>query len=180
MQENLVQFFEVLGLWAIVASIIINIVVSILGVVPSIFITAANILVFGLPLGIGISIAGEALGAIISFYLYRLGIHQLRKIQTNQKAIIRKLEHTEGWQAFWGIFSLRILPFIPSGLVTFISATSKVHISTFALASTLGKIPALFIEAFSIYGVIQANLEIKIILACVGLGIFITLFFKSK
>ena len=34
-----------------------------------------------------------------------------------------------------------------SGLVTFTSAFSKVSLGTFALASTIGKIPALIFEA---------------------------------
>jgi uncharacterized membrane protein YdjX (TVP38/TMEM64 family) len=62
------------GLLAIFVSIIINIIISILGVVSSFFITAANIGFFGFGNGLLISITGEAIGAIISFYLYRKGL----------------------------------------------------------------------------------------------------------
>lgn len=180
MQEFIIRFFENLGTWAILISIMLNIAISLLGVAPSIFITAANILVFDLPIGITISIIGEALGAIISFSLYRAGIQKFTKKHQSKYALLHKLENAQGWQAFWLIISLRILPFVPSGGVTFISAMSKVKLITFAIASTLGKIPALFIEAFSVYGVLAIQFEINVILACLGIGILCVLFITYK
>lgn len=180
MQEFTIHLFESLGAWAILISILLNIGISILGVVPSVFITAANILVFGLPIGVATSIAGEALGAIISFYLYRVGIQKFKKPYNGKHATLLKLESAEGWQAFWLIISLRILPFVPSGAVTFISAMSRVHLLTFAIASTLGKIPALFIEAFSVYGVLAIDFNINIIFGFIGIGILLAWIIRSK
>lgn len=68
------------------------------------------------------------------------------------------------------IFSLRLMPFMPSGAVTFISACSRVKAVHFAIASTIGKIPALLLEAFVIYGVFQLDTHIQFLLfAILGL-----------
>lgn len=180
MQEFIIHFFENLGIWAIIVSILLNVIISILGVVPSVFITAANILVFGLPIGITVSIIGEALGAIVSFYLYRAGIQKLKKPYTGKNATLQKLENAKGWQAFWLIISLRILPFVPSGAVTFLSAMSHVSITTFAIASTIGKIPALLIEAFSIKNVLAVDFNINILLSCIGGGLILFWLIKKN
>ena len=58
---------------AILISLALSIVVAVLGVLPSVFITAANILFFGFWPGTLISFLGEALGAVVAFVLYRKG-----------------------------------------------------------------------------------------------------------
>lgn len=180
MQDYIIQLFETFGIWALVISVVLNMIISILGVVPSVFLTAANIIVFGLPIGISVSIAGEAIGAVVSFILYRFGIKKVQKTTVPKHKWLQQLSHTNGWQAFWLIISLRILPFIPSGVVTFASAMSNVRLPTFAIASTIGKIPALFIEAFSVYGVLQAGWEIRITLASLSFVVLFTLYVRSK
>jgi hypothetical protein len=49
-----------------------------LGVVPSLFLSGANAVVFGMVPGFFISLIGEALGAEVSFYLYRFGIRKAK------------------------------------------------------------------------------------------------------
>lgn len=78
-----------------------------------------------------------------------------------------KLKHLEGSKAFWIILCLRILPFIPSGAITLGSAFSKVSIGLFAIASTLGKIPSLIMEAGAVFGFMQVDLQWKIVIIVV-------------
>ncbi|UYZ21337.1 hypothetical protein [Mesobacillus jeotgali] len=59
---------------AILISLAVSITIAVLGVIPSAFITAANIIYFGFAGGLALSIIGEAAGAIISFFLYRKGV----------------------------------------------------------------------------------------------------------
>jgi uncharacterized membrane protein YdjX (TVP38/TMEM64 family) len=179
MENSLMQVFENSGLFAIFLSIIINIVISILGVVPSFFITAANIGVFGFGDGLLISIMGEAFGAVIGFYLYRKGIKKVKtKVTINNKYLI-KLEETDGIEAFILVIALRVFPFIPSGLVTLISAGSKVGILNFSIASTLGKIPALMIEAYSIQQILDWSWQGKVILGITSL-LLLTFFINKR
>ena len=62
-QNFLTEYYSI----AIPLSILINIIISLLGVIPSIFLTAINIQLFGVTNGTIISIAGEALGLLSRF-----------------------------------------------------------------------------------------------------------------
>lgn len=172
MELQIQQWFEETGLYAVCISLILNIIISVLGVIPSVFITAANISFFGFGNGLLLSILGEALGAIVSFGLYRKGITKVKhKIPINSK-YLGKLQKTDGIYAFLLILTLRIFPFVPSGLVTLASAYSRVGLLNFSIASTLGKIPALIIEAYSIYQIIKWEWPGKIILCLVLILLF--------
>jgi len=171
MEVQVLQWFEDSGLFAVWLSIFLNIIVSILGFLPSFFITAANISFFGFTQGLLLSIVGEAFGAIISFYLYRKGITKIKNKVTINNKYLNRLQQTKGMEAFTLIFALRIFPFIPSGLVTLVSASSKVGIWHYSIASTLGKIPALVIEAYSIYQILNWSLQGKVILGLAAIFI---------
>ena len=71
MKEQIIALLHTYENGAYFISIAINILISILGIVPSVFLTAANLAVFGFWKGTLLSFAGEAIGAIISFVLYR-------------------------------------------------------------------------------------------------------------
>ncbi|SOC15538.1 SNARE associated Golgi protein [Ureibacillus xyleni] len=158
MTETFRQLLEHAVLFAILISVFVNVLISIIGVLPSVFITGANLLFFGLYHGLIVSIIGEVLGAIVSFILYRRGLKKWRS-KDFQHPLMLKLKNLEGVKAFWIILTLRILPFVPSGVITLGSALSKVSLRFFAIGSTLGKIPSLIIEAGAIYGFMQVELK---------------------
>ncbi|MCM3571261.1 TVP38/TMEM64 family protein [Neobacillus mesonae] len=180
LEGQVLEWFENSGYFVFLLSIILNILISVLGILPSVFITAANISFFGFGYGLFLSILGEALGAIVSFYLYRKGINKLKNKVTMNNKYLDRLHQTKGGEAFLLIIALRILPFIPSGLVTLVSAGSKVGILNFSLASTLGKIPALLIEAYSIQQILSRSFQGKIILTISSIIVFCLLFKKNK
>ncbi len=180
MESYILNWLESAAVFAIWLSVILNIVISVLGVVPSVFITSANIKFFGFENGLLISILGEAAGAIISFYLYRKGLTKLFNKEKINNQYAKKLMRSKGVEAFLLILSLRIFPFVPSGAVTLAGAASRVSIVNFSAASTLGKIPALFAEAYSIQQVINWNWQGKFILGFVSLFFVILLIRKSK
>lgn len=91
-QNFLTDYYSI----AIPLSILINIVISLLGVIPSIFLTAINIQLFGVTNGTLISIAGEALGAIISFYIYRIGLQKFTHSKVNKYPKVERLLYVEG------------------------------------------------------------------------------------
>jgi uncharacterized membrane protein YdjX (TVP38/TMEM64 family) len=168
------------GPYAIVVSIIINIVISIAGVIPSVFITAANITFFGFHTGLIISFIGECVGAAFSFWLYRKGIKTLNPSLLNKNKWLQKVQQTQGWDSFIIILLLRILPFIPSGLINLATAISKTSILTFIIASSLGKLPALLIEAYSVKQVLESSNNVKAILAIIALFILVIYLFQKR
>jgi uncharacterized membrane protein YdjX (TVP38/TMEM64 family) len=148
-------------------SVTLNIIIAISGIIPSAFLTAANITVFGFKIGLALSIIGEALGAIISFLLYRKGIRKLSTRFTSRNrfllALLERLKNTEGLGAIFLVLILRIMPFIPSGAVTLAAALSKIGIWSFAISSTIGKFPALYIEAYTVNEMLDFSTEFQIV-----------------
>lgn len=155
--ENIASFLNTLGLFALPASLFISIIIAVSGVIPSIFVTAANVLLFGPVYGFLVSWLGEILGAVISFYLYRAGFKKPFYNLTEKYPRARNILEYEGNKIGLFLFQARLLPFLPSGIVTFAGAVSKVDLKTFFWSTALGKIPSLFIEAFVSYDLININ-----------------------
>lgn len=164
MQEWVIDLFQQYREAAVLVSILLNIAISILGVVPSVFLTAANIVVFGPVGGTAISALGEAAGAAVSFFLYRKGFRRWVSTKLSDTRWTETVLTAKGKDAFLLIIGLRVLPFVPSGLVTFAAAIGSVGAITFIAASTIGKIPALLIEAYSVYQVTEWTVQGKLIL----------------
>ncbi|RBW70174.1 TVP38/TMEM64 family protein [Bacillus taeanensis] len=165
---------------AIFISICINILIAILGVVPTVFITSANIAVFGFWEGALLSFIGESIGAAAAFWLYRKGFKKISQKELSRFKKGRELMEVRGRNAFYLILAFRLLPFIPSGVVTFFAAIGSVSISIFVLASSLGKVPAMFIEAYSVYQVTNLTWQGKVILFLAAIYILMLVFRKRK
>lgn len=180
MKQSVVDLFNSYPQYAFMFSISINVLIAVLGVMPSVFLTAANILFFGFWNGTFISIAGESIGAVIAFWLYRAGFKKNVEAATNKYPAVAKLLNAQGKDAFIAIVSLRLIPFIPSGIITFTAAIGRVSMLTFFIASSLGKIPALLIEAYAAYQVTEFNLQGKLILLLVGIYLLYVVFKKKK
>ena len=148
----------------VLLSCLANVIIALSGILPSAFITGANIAIFGFKMGLFVSTIGEALGAIISFYFYRKGLIKLsNRIQLKNK-LLQKLQHTKGWEAVFLVIVLRTLPFVPSGVVTLFAAYSKMGIFSFSIASTLGKVPSLLIEAYAVERALNFSREWQLLI----------------
>jgi len=166
--EQLLEIFKAHPQEAIIISLLLSIVIAIAGILPSVFITAANILFFGFWKGLLLSFLGEALGAIVSFVLYRKGFKTSMTTPLHKYPRVERLIAAKGKEAFLLVLGLRLLPFVPSGLVTFAGAIGNIRLLTFATASSLGKIPALFIEAYSVYQITAFSWQGKLILGIIA------------
>lgn len=163
--HDTIELFHTYKHLAVLLSIVFNIVISILGVVPSVFLTAANLAVFGFAQGMWISFLGESIGAILAFLLYRKGLSSLQDRKGFSHPKIQRLLHATKSESFLLILSLRLMPFVPSGLVTFIASIGKTTLLIFATASSLGKIPAILIEGFSVNEVMNVTTTGKLLMA---------------
>jgi uncharacterized membrane protein YdjX (TVP38/TMEM64 family) len=164
MQEQFVEFLQQYREFAFWISVAANILISIFGVIPSVFLTAANLIVFGFWKGTFISFIGEAIGAAVAFLLYRKGFQRVFENKLSGYSRVKPLLDAKGKEAFLLILSLRLMPFIPSGVVTFAAAVSQVSLSLFVTASTIGKAPALLLEAYSVHEITQWTTSGKVIL----------------
>lgn len=158
---------------AVLLSIMLNVLIAVSGFLPSYFLTAANIFFFGFWPGTLLSFFGEAIGAFIAFLLYRKGFKRMSREKLGRYRHAKKLIDLKGRRAFLFIFSLRLMPFMPSGIVTFFSAVGMVSVWVFLVASTIGKIPALLLESTTVHHILEWNGIGKVIL----LGISLTLLY---
>ncbi|WP_264739089.1 TVP38/TMEM64 family protein [Cytobacillus firmus] len=163
-------------------SISMNIAAAITGFLPSAFITAGTVAAFDLKMGLILLIIGEAAGAIISFILYRKGITKLTssfpRLKNNR--FFSKLQNVEGPVAYFMVVLLRVLPFVPSGAVTLAAAYSKMRLLPFGIASTIGKIPALVIEAFAVSHALKLKMELQITIFLLAAFSFLVYYLCKK
>jgi len=133
---------------SVAASLVLNILLSLAGVLPSVLLTGINTQVFGLFGGGVISWLGEILGAVISFLFYRYILGEEAREHLLRYPSWNFLLQAPDVNSFRLILTARILPLIPSGLVNLAGALSPIGLTAFLLATALGKIPSLVMETF--------------------------------
>ena len=140
---------------AIPISIFISILISLAGILPSVFVTAANIVFFGPIQGFIISLLGETIGAYITFIVYRLGFKKKIEMLTDKYKLLSQIVNSNGKKAGLLICQGRIIPFIPSGVITLAASISNVNSIIFTVATFIGKAPSIAIEALVSYDIIN-------------------------
>lgn len=170
---NTQEFLQILNNYsdfAILISLGVSILIALSGVIPSVFVTGANILFFGVWPGFCISLLGEVIGAYITFYLYRYGFKSKVDNFAEKYTLLKRIIDSEGAQGGFLIFQGRLIPFIPSGFVTLAGAVSKISIVPFIIGTFLGKIPSIALECLVSYGVLSTGAKyIKLIITIIAI-----------
>ena len=179
--NSLINIFNQYSELAIFISLFISVIIALLGIVPSVFVTGANIVFFGPINGFLISLLGEVIGGWISFKVYRKGINKFAGNIEGKYELIDKIVKSEGRNVGILIFEGRLIPFIPSGLVTLAAAMSRVNSFTFIISTFLGKIPSILLEVLASYGVIMASQKnLKLVIGVLSLILFLLTLKKLK
>lgn len=140
---GLIDYLQSFGAWAVFVSFFIDVVINIVGFLPSIFISTANGLIFGLFWGTMISWVAETVGVIISFWAMRVLFRTMAKNIIAKSKTLSRLEQYETWQA---VAIARAIPYMPNGLVTAISALSSMSFKRHLVGSFVGKLPSVALE----------------------------------
>lgn len=144
--NQIVDFYRSLGLWAVFISLGLNIIQTFIVFMPSVFLSGANAIVFGLFWGTLISWLGEVIGAALAFILYRyFGRSTMEELEQSRE-YLQKIDELSSRRGFGIVLLLRILPAMPSGLINLLAAVSKISFASFMLATALGKLPSLVLE----------------------------------
>lgn len=141
-----VEFLRSFGSMAIVVCFLADVFINSLGFLPSIFMSTANGLLFGIPVGILVSWTAESIGVIISFLLMR---YVLRSFAEKLIAKSKKLSEIDDYSSKRGLGLMiiaRTLPYVPSGILTAIGAVSKMSVRDYCIATFIGKFPSTVIE----------------------------------
>lgn len=155
--ELLMRWLMVWGAWAVLISLLINVVISVVGIIPSVALTTVNMLVFGVVPGFLLSWIGEVLGTAVYYLLYRKGTLTYKEKYRPNKTIkwLSQIQTLSPKRQFFSIIIVRSAPLIPSSLVTLICVISKVGFSSFIVASAIGKIPSWLLETLIGYGYVN-------------------------
>lgn len=82
--------------------------------------------------------------------------------------------------AFITILVSRLIPFIPSIVINAYSAVSRVSFISYAVASSLGKIPAMLLFAVLGHSFVSSNQEVLFVIGIYALIILMTIYFYSR
>lgn len=140
----------------VIFSIILNIIIAVVGFIPSVIVTAFNINTFGIFIGFIISLLGESIGAIVAFYLYRLGLKKISVKVLNKYPKVMEVINSSSRQQGKLVLYFRVFPYMPSGVITYVASVSSMSVVSFVVFSTIGKIPAMIVEVLLTAGFINA------------------------
>ena len=113
---------------------------------PSIFLSTANGLIFGLPLGILISWLAETVGVVISFLLMRYLFRGTAEKIIATSNSLKNIDEASGKNGLQWMAFARALPYFPSGILTAIGALSKISVRDYIIANLIGKFPSTALE----------------------------------
>lgn len=144
--NGLVEYLRSFGPWAMVVSFVLDVLINAGSIFPSIFLSTANGLIFGLPLGILISWLAETVGVVISFLLMRFFFRSTAEKLIAKSNSLKHIDEASGkhgleWMAF-----ARALPYFPSGILTAIGAVSSISVRDYIIANLIGKFPSTALE----------------------------------
>lgn len=140
--NGLVEYLRSFGPWAILISFVLDVLINAGSVFPSIFLSTANGLIFGLPLGITISWLAETTGVVISFYLMRFFFRDTAQKLIEKSNSLKSIDEASSKQMAFA----RALPYFPSGILTAVGAVSSMSARDYIIANLIGKFPSTALE----------------------------------
>lgn len=170
--DGLVAYLRSFGSWAVVISFLLDVLINAGSIFPSIFLSTANGLIFGLPLGIIISWLAETVGVVISFFLMRFFFRDTAEKIIAKSNSLKHIDEASGrhgleWMAF-----ARALPYFPSGILTAVGAVSSISVRDYIIANLIGKFPSTALEVVIGHDIVnyQENMDrLGVLLVVVGL-----------
>lgn len=181
--ENIIAFLKGYGIYAIFVSLLIDIFINALGFLPSIFISTANGLLFGLPIGILVSWIAETIGVIISFIIMRYFLQESAEKLIVNNNFLNKINNKSDENGFKFMLVARMLPYFPSGILTAIGAVSKISFRDYVIANLIGKFPSTALEVIVGHDLVnygENKLRLSIIITVLLLIYFLYLWKNKK
>lgn len=144
--RGLVEYLRSFGPWALLISFVLDVLINAGSIFPSVFLSTANGLIFGLPVGILLSWLAETTGVVVSFYLMRFFFRSTAEKLIAKSNSLRHIDEASGkhgleWMAF-----ARALPYFPSGILTAVGAVSSISGRDYIIANLIGKFPSTALE----------------------------------
>ena len=152
--EETIAYISSFGIWAMLFSFLLDILVNALGFLPSIFISTANGVLFGVVIGVLVSWLAETVGVILSFILMRSVLRSTAELLIAKSKYLKKLDEFSGKNGFMVMLVVRTLPYFPSGVITALGAMSKISLKDYMLSNLIGKFPSTALEVVIGYEIV--------------------------
>lgn len=131
------------GPWTVAICILVMILQTLFTPVPLFLVASANGYIFGAAWGIVITMAGALIGSTVAFYLARFIARDF--ISRRMGKYMEKVDHLSHHAGLKMVFMARLVPVIPSSIVSYAAGLSKMGFGHFFIASVLGKLPEIVI-----------------------------------
>lgn len=171
----LAEYLRSFGPWAIVISFLLDVFINAASIFPSIFLSTANGLIFGLPLGIVISWLAETVGVVISFLLMRYFFRGAAEKIISTSNSLTNIDEASGKNGLQWMAFARALPYFPSGILTAIGALSQISVRDYIIANLIGKFPSTALEVVIGHDIVnfeQNSMRLTILVIIVGIILF--------
>lgn len=154
--EDLAEYLRSFGAMTVFVSTLLMVLQTLFTPLPLFLLAGANGFIFGLWYGVLITLGGSVLGASIAFYLARGFGRGLvsRCIKENYMAKVDQMSHSRGP---WMVFMARLVPVIPSSIISYVAGLSKMTFRGFFIATAIGKLPEIVIYTALGHGFQQAE-----------------------
>ncbi|MFZ5597772.1 MAG: TVP38/TMEM64 family protein [Bacillota bacterium] len=131
------------GAWAVLISIVVMIIQAIATPVPLFLVAGANGFIFGIVWGILITLTGAMIGSTAAFFMARfLAREYFTKRFSKYIPQVEEMSRKNGARF---VFLARLVPVIPSSIISYAAGLSKVSFRWFFVASVFGKLPEIII-----------------------------------
>ncbi|MEG6512462.1 TVP38/TMEM64 family protein [Desulforamulus ruminis] len=142
--ENLAEYLRSFGPKTVIISILLMILQTLFTPLPLFLLAGANGFIFGLGYGILITLSGSIIGASIAFYLAR-GFGRGLVYRYLKEAYMAKVDKMSRHEGPWMVFMARLIPVIPSSVISYVAGLSKMTFRGFFIATAVGKLPEIII-----------------------------------
>lgn len=150
--KHIQLFLDNWGIFAPLVSISLILLQAFIAPIPAVFIYIANGIIFGAALGFLISWIGSILSAYLCFALVR-HFNLDMKLKND---FLRKIMAFFEYYGEKAVFIVRLMPFIPTDLVSYAFGFTRIKTRHYVLGTALGQIPAILF--YSIWGGMQLPL----------------------
>ena len=140
------DYLRSFGPWAIVVSFFLDVLINALGFLPSIFLSTANGVIFGLPLGITVSWLAETVGVVLNFFVLRYFLRDEAEKLITKSNNLKRLDEMSSKGGLTAMALARTLPYFPSGILTALGAVSRMSARDYIIANLIGKFPSTALE----------------------------------
>jgi len=131
------------GHWAVLISIVVMIIQTIATPVPLFLVAGANGFIFGIAWGVVITLVGALLGSTVAFFMARfLARDFFTRRLSKYMPQVEEMSRKSGVRV---VFLARLVPILPSSVISYAAGLSRMSFKGFFLASVFGKLPEIII-----------------------------------